>query len=934
MPITNTITLLKERFGQPYKQIDAHMQALIDLPSPSNLLSSLREFYDSTEGHIRSLSSLGKSEDSYGSLLVSIILGKLPAKVKQNLVRAHGKQEWTITELQAAILNELYIFEMGSQTELYTDPPPTVSFHMGAKKPTTGATRKPPCPFCKGSHSPSLCDAVKETKQRCDIVCQEKLCFNCLGHHKVASCNSKHRCRNCQRKHHTSLCTHGQQDSNPSEQPVPPVNTTPSETATMSVNLQSFPAPHNHVCLLKTAVATVTHGSKHAQTNLLFDEGSQRSFVTKALANALKLQPYCKEDINLSSFGAKCQLSHQVEVAMVNLLTKNGDAVPLSVLVIPHIATPLQNTVSVNVTHLSHLHDLQLAHPLTAEREFEISLLVGADHYWDIVGDHIMRGMGPTAVESKLGYLLSGPVQPTATQSTSANVLMVTTSYQREFDLEHFWNLESVGVLPIEGKAENKLEHYLTSSVTRDDDGAYIARFSWKPNHPTLPTNFTVAEHRTRQLVKRLAKTPELLRVYNQIIAEQEARGFIERVELTSNNSRVHYIPHHAVEKDSPTTPIRIVCDCSCRPSPSYPSLNDCLMVGLPCVNDLCAVLVHFRSHCFGISTDIEKAFLHVHLHPDERNFTRFFWLTDPTNPSCQFCVYRFKVVPFGATSSPFMLNAVLQYHLRRYNSDVSRDMQSNLYVDNVVSGCNSEQTAVNYYREARSIMPSARFNLCSWSSNSTALKAIATQDNTVDNNMVDNVLGLRWNPTTDDLTVAAKPSFLTHDHLVTKREVLQDLSKIFDPLRFVAPVVIRAKIFMQKLWECKITWDEPLNEDHQAEWKDIATNLKETTGLSVQRCYFNKPITQPTIHCFADASQRAYHAIMFLTQQDQVSFVTVKTCVAPLKQLTLPHLELMAALVATRLTHFILNAIPLQDPPVFIWSESQIVLQWIKSQK
>ena len=156
----HSIALLKERFGQPYKQIDAHMQALIDLPSPSNSLSSLREFYDSTEGHIRSLSSLGKSEDSYGSLLIPIILGKLPAKVKQNLVRAHGKQEWTITELQAAILNELYIFKMGSQTELHTDPPPTASFHTGAKKPTTGATRKPPCPFCKGSHSPSLCDAV------------------------------------------------------------------------------------------------------------------------------------------------------------------------------------------------------------------------------------------------------------------------------------------------------------------------------------------------------------------------------------------------------------------------------------------------------------------------------------------------------------------------------------------------------------------------------------------------------------------------------------------------------------------------------------------------------------------------------------------------------------------------------------------------------
>ena len=94
----------------------------------------------------------------------------------------------------------------------------------------------------------------------------------------------------------------------------------------MSVNLRSSPASHNHMCLLKTAVAIVTHRNKHAQANLLFDEGSQRSFVTKALTNSLEL--YRREDINLSSFGAKCQLSHQVDIAMVNLLTKSGDVSP------------------------------------------------------------------------------------------------------------------------------------------------------------------------------------------------------------------------------------------------------------------------------------------------------------------------------------------------------------------------------------------------------------------------------------------------------------------------------------------------------------------------------------------------------------------------------------------------------------------------------
>ena len=93
----NSITLLQEHFGQPHKQIAAHMQTLIDLHSPSGTLTSLHEFHDSIEGHIRSLASLGKSQDSYSSLLVTIILRKIPAKIIQNLARAHGRQEWKIS---------------------------------------------------------------------------------------------------------------------------------------------------------------------------------------------------------------------------------------------------------------------------------------------------------------------------------------------------------------------------------------------------------------------------------------------------------------------------------------------------------------------------------------------------------------------------------------------------------------------------------------------------------------------------------------------------------------------------------------------------------------------------------------------------------------------------------------------------------------------
>ena len=676
---------------------------------------------------------------------------------------------------------------------------------------------------------------------------------------------------------------------------------------------------------------------KSTKANLLFDEGSQRSFITEDLASILALQPCRKEDIRISSFGAQCQLNRQVNVAVVNVVTVTGESIPLTVLVVPRIATPIQHTISFTVTQLPHLQNLPLAHPLTTNKEFNISLLVGADHYWDIVGNRIIRGDGPTAVESKLGYLISGPSPiPISQFVTSANSVMMLTTPTSEFNLEKFWDLESIGVTPTDDSLEdNVLDHYLTSCVSRDQDGAYVARFPWKPDHPELPTNLTIAKQRTYQLVKRLFKNPDLLKVYHQIISEQEARGFIERVENEPlPHSGVHYIPHHAVEKDSTTTPIRIVFDCSCRQSSNSPCLNDCLNIGLPCDNDLCAILIRFRSYCFGISTDIEKAFLHIRLHPDDRNYTRFFWLSEPTDPSSQLCVYRFKVVPFGATSSPFMLNAVLQYHLRQYNTPVSLDMRSNLYVDNIITGSDVEKDVLTYYQEARAIMCDARLNLRSWSSNSAALTTTAIKDNTAEKASSVNVLGLRWIPESDKLHLAAKPSILINDHLVTKREVLQDLSKLFDPLGFVAPVIIRAKMLMQVLWQLKVTWDEPLPDNIQTQWKDIASELKAATAFSVSRCYFIARMTCPVVHCFVDASKHAYGAVVFLTQNSEVSFVAAKTRVASLKTLTIPRLELMAALVGTRLTHFVMKTIPVPNMSVFMWSDSQIALHWIKNKK
>ena len=135
-PLTNTsysqsITLLRDRFGQPYKIVNAHLQALLHLPNPSNTLASLQVFHDSVEGHIRSLTSLGKSVDSYGDLLVSIILEKLPAETRKHLARERSNSDWTLQELQDAILKEIIEFSKLCYLSHHAPPLPHSILELG-----------------------------------------------------------------------------------------------------------------------------------------------------------------------------------------------------------------------------------------------------------------------------------------------------------------------------------------------------------------------------------------------------------------------------------------------------------------------------------------------------------------------------------------------------------------------------------------------------------------------------------------------------------------------------------------------------------------------------------------------------------------------------------------------------------------------------------
>ena len=334
-PLTNAnynraVQLLQERFGQTHKITHAYMQSLTQLPPPTSNIHSLRSFYDKMEAYIRGLESLGQAQDSFGSLLVPVLIGKLPADIRRQLAREHSDGNWLLQDLRVAIFREINIMEAGNSSEFLSQGmcQTTASFYTNASKHDNTSSRDKKanyqsapyktCIFCDERHFSNDCTKVTDYAARLDIVKKKKICFNCLGHHQVSKCKSIKRCRKCNRKHHSSICSSGSSPTDTPSHPAVGPSTTPVNAVLRDdaiFHLSSSQQP-SHV-LLKTAVAPVCHDVYCADANFLFDEGAQRSFITEKLARVLQLTPDGTDVVKLATFGDTAKNVRSLDTATV-----------------------------------------------------------------------------------------------------------------------------------------------------------------------------------------------------------------------------------------------------------------------------------------------------------------------------------------------------------------------------------------------------------------------------------------------------------------------------------------------------------------------------------------------------------------------------------------------------------------------------------------
>ena len=811
---------------------------------------------------------------------------------------------------------------------------------------------------CNNNHFTNLCNVYTTVEHKNNRVKQLKLCYDCpRSNHIVSSCSNSALCRGCGRKHHTVLCRNqtgqmkeagkitsppdGGKDLEPlKENKVSNPNTDKTKkTTTMTVHSTSMDSFSN---ILPTAELTLIENDTTVNCKALLDSGSQKSFILSSICDKLKLKTVGNATLSVDGFDS-CGDYKQYKI--VNLKAQTSEGI-VSVNAIVVEAMPTRLTMPGRDLAVRKLKKLgfTLSDPSESNVFSDLSIILGVDNvfkflYADEISDSLFT------LPSKLGTLIAGNVSCNTANTVTTVLKVAVFSPENNLDdeLKKLWQLDQIGIS--EPEIDNDESYISFKNSVRYRDGKYTAKLPWKSSHPVLPDNKQLAWQRFQSLWKSLHKNSDVLKMYNYVMEEQINLGFVEEINTQNDHlstNKIHYLPHHAVTKQSLTTPLRVVFDCSAKVSKNHPSLNDCLITGPPMLNELASILLRFRLNSFACSADIAKAFLMIGLDEGDRDSCRFFWPANPFDPESKIKIFRFKVVLFGSTASQFLLNCTISHYLEKFNNQCSSAISRNLYVDNVHFTCSDEVQLVKFYHESCSMMNSGGFLLREWKSNSRNLKGIvrgsdsrfdSRSDSCSDSQSVPSskvkVLGLSWN--TDNDTLSVEIPSIKFSNPVTKRSVVSALAKIFDPLGLLLPITVRGKILIQDLWREKIGWDQVLSEQLTDQFLKLIGDLGQFKACVVPRCL--NILSKPALHVFADASMHALGVVAYLVEAGSVNLVMAKSRLVPISAPSLPQLELTALNIAAKLAKFIkctyCNELDISETR--LWTDSNIVICWIK---
>ena len=814
------------------------------------------------------------------------------------------------------------------------------------------------CSMCKKEHFTLKCPQFVKlsVEDKRNKLRKEKRCWLCCDRHRTDSCpfRDKWKCKTCEGNHHTVLHLDygagkksvGATQGNHTKK-EPKGKPSEEEGEQKAVNQMTQNGPVTAILRSLKAYAIASDGAKK-MVRVFFDGGSECNLIRREVAETLGLHGK-SVSLKMTVAGGMETKPTQESRVKFKLASLNGDYISpeFEATTIKKVTSELRE-VPISTKQFSHLKDVTFTEEFPRQ-EAIVDIMIGEPIYSFLLEDKTIKGkLGePTAVKTKLGYMLGGSF-PDKFKSDSSQISYASykCAIKNDFQMEHFWKTEHIGIMPKEKDdytvdEEEAVKQMRKTMKYNADNKEWSTELLWKKENETFEDNYyravAVMKSVERSAIKQ-GRIDQINKAYKDLLDN----GFAEKVPneeiKPKDGKQIYYLQAHPIWREHETTPCRIVMNAGAKDKDGV-SLNDRLLQGPCMLPDIASMLLKFRNRKEIVIMDISKMFLRIKLNRD-RDCQRFVWRdADPNKPVS---VFRMKTLIFGGVSSPFQAGFTLQEHAKIFEEEypnASKAVHEDTYMDDVITGSNDVEELKKTADELVSLLKLASMMPHKiMSSNQNILKEM--EKSMIAPPGPRKVLGLVWDPVEDSCKIQqseSKPNTSQHE---TKRTLLQQIAQIFDPLGICTPFTLKAKLFFQDICRQKVDWDDKLDEktaESWERWKAESTFLKE---LKQPRCLFqkDKTVAHQYLVGFGDASEYAYGSCVYLvtkyTDNTQDSnLLMAKSRVAPLNEkekLTIVRLELLAMVTTARLLQFVQESLKLPIEGAF--SDSQINLARLKN--
>jgi hypothetical protein len=922
---SDAVKLLKNRFDNQRKTTAAFIDAILEIPQlQQRSASALIGMHDIVLEALLNLERLGHEVPSWDPILVTILLKKLDyesLKIFEEGLES-PKIMPTVQQLLDFLVKRHQMLESLKGSKGKSNAPTTNK----NKQSYFSGTRE--CKYCQKDHSIYDCDSFKREPlgSRKSFIFKNKLCKKCLAHDYKKTCTSKYNCRICNGKSHNTLI----HDDNMMKESVKKTKEIAETTKTTNVSKSD----NNTNVLLSTAIVKVkaANGVEHL-LRALIDPASQATIVTESTAQLLNFR---REKANTGIIGmGECKSGTAKSQIKFTLQPRYPSDYTLAMvaLILPKMTNKMPSEeATVNRKKFSNI---LLADP-TFNTPGPINIVIGADYYGCLIEEGIIKNNGMVAQKTNIGWIITGPAL-NSKEIKPIKKMSFVTNIELNNLLETFFEQEEVNKQRALTEAEMACEEHFQKTHSRNKDGSYTVRIPFKTERKPLGESKTLAVARLLQIEKKFTREPRYKEEYHKFIKEYLELGHMKKCNKVSSEE-TYFIPHHAVLKESSTTTkLRVVFDASAN-TKNGENFNQQCYTGPRLQENLTRLLIRWRKHKYVFTADVEKMYRQIKVHQGDQRFQKIVWRFDPCQPVEE---YQLTTVTYGTSSAPYLAVRTLQQLAKDENKtfpNAAKIMMNDFYVDDVLSGGESFNKTKARVTELLTAMNKGGFNLRKWVSNEPKLLVDIPEGNKV-NSVVElkeeniiSTLGLHWNPQRDDFQFIIKNP-IRLDNL-TKRQVLSELAKLFDPLGWISPILVNAKLIMQDMWAEQIDWDEKIPDEFQQRAESFFKDIKEIEMIKIPRWVQGNPTE---LHGFSDASNKAYAAVVFTRVPTKngnfiTTMVSSRTKTAPLRnKQTLARLELCGALLLAKLVTEVKLALRTTNIKTTLWTDSEVTLAWIK---